>query len=547
MRIPRGIDRRGDVRRGECRCAAGRVEHPGRPRTGRTRGHRSRPGSRDAARTAGADRARNPWTPRSRVCGAPRSPAAALRPARRGSHHRGSPAPARRADPHHDRAPHQPWPGRPARTGTASASSALGFDGWQLPVRGQHGSDNRVEYPLRSRGGQGRIHGLCQARSRRTSLGTGARHHRAREVHAGAHGAPCTPIRLSTRRDVGRRRSGVILYRLQPDRSVHGRCTALLHGIPLALRRLLRCLYPRSPGSCGGPGSESRTRRGRNGRCRAGWNAHDRGDGHGLAPRLGPAPEPGRRGRSERRGVPRPLRRTGGRAGGTPRKRGKLRPPGNSEPGADRMDWLSRQFTTRVIVLMPVAIAINIVLGFTVQKVLNLPIYLDSIGTILVGVLAGPLAGALTGGLSNLIWQYSPGIGPSSNIGPFAVTAAVIGLLAGLWGYLGVYRPRPASGPTLWIAAIAGALTGIVAAIVSAPIAAYVYGGVTGTPSLDLMVAALRQGGADVYNASLGQGLFSDPIDKTITSFVVYIVLSSLSPRIVARFPLGERTVAATA
>ena len=273
------------------------------------------------------------------------------------------------------------------------------------------------------------------------------------------------------------------------------------------------------------------------------------------------------------------------------------------------MDWLSRQFTTRVIVLMPVAIAINIVLGFTVQKVLNLPIYLDSIGTILVGVLAGPLAGALTGGLSNLIWQYSPGIGPSSNIGPFAVTAAVIGLLAGLWGYLGVYRPSPASGPTLWIAAIAGAavvvllairiytspaysdpvngyptwvytaiavigvaaslvvsgfvlarrdasgglvaiagaLTGIVAAIVSAPIAAYVYGGVTGTPSLDLMVAALRQGGADVYNASLGQGLFSDPIDKTITSFVVYIVLSSLSPRIVARFPLGERTVAATA
>jgi energy-coupling factor transport system substrate-specific component len=86
-----------------------------------------------------------------------------------------------------------------------------------------------------------------------------------------------------------------------------------------------------------------------------------------------------------------------------------------------------------------------------------------------------------------------------------------------------------------------------VAAIVSAPIAAYVYGGVTGTPSLDLMVAALRQGGADVYNASLGQGLFSDPIDKTITSFVVYIVLSSLSPRIVARFPLGERAVAATA
>src|SRR5437762_318713 len=176
------------------------------------------------------------------------------------------------------------------------------------------------------------------------------------------------------------------------------------------------------------------------------------------------------------------------------------------------MDWLSRQFSTRVIVLMPVEIAINIVLGFTVQKVLNLPIYLDSIGTILVGVLAGPLAGALTGALSNLIWQYSPGIGPSSNIGPFAVTAAVIGLLAGLWGYLGVYRPRPASGPTLWIAAIAGAAV--------------------------VVLLAIR-----IYTSPA----YSDPVDKTITSFVVYIVLSSLSPRIVARFPLGERTVAATA
>jgi hypothetical protein len=263
---------------------------------------------------------------------------------------------------------------------------------------------------------------------------------------------------------------------------------------------------------------------------------------------------------------------------------------------------LSQTFSTRVIVLMPVAIAINIVLGYTVQTVLKLPIYLDSIGTILVGVLAGPLAGAITGALSNLIWQYAPGIGGGS-IGPFAITAAVIGLLAGLWGYLGVYRSRPASGRQVLIAAvlaalipiglaipiynnpaytdpniggypswvftaiiaiaaiaalavaafiylrrdvaglwvaIAGAITGIVAALVSAPISAYVFGGVTGGGT-DVLVAALRQGGADVLQASTGQGLISDPIDKTITSFVVFIILASLSSRFLARFPLGER------
>ena len=124
------------------------------------------------------------------------------------------------------------------------------------------------------------------------------------------------------------------------------------------------------------------------------------------------------------------------------------------------MGWISRQFTTRTIVLMPIAIAINIVLGLTVQTVLKLPIYLDSIGTILVGVLAGPIAGALTGVLSNLIWQYAPGGG---NIGPFAITAGVIGLLAGLWGYLGVYRSRPASRNLLIIAAvIAAVIIGVV-------------------------------------------------------------------------------------
>ena len=272
------------------------------------------------------------------------------------------------------------------------------------------------------------------------------------------------------------------------------------------------------------------------------------------------------------------------------------------------MAWLTRQFSTRVIVLIPLAIAINIILGYVVQTMLKLPIYLDSIGTILVGVLAGPIAGALTGVLSNLIWQYAPVIG-GGTIGPFAITAGVIGLLAGLWGQLGVYKSRPASGTQLvlfaviaaaivailvvpimgnpaytnpdiggypdWVytaaiviaavaavavgafiylrrdlagfwVALAGVLTGVVAAFVSAPIAAIAFGGVTGSGT-DLIVAALRQGGSDVLQASLGQGLFSDPIDKTITSFVVFIILAGLSTRIIARFPLGERLLGARA
>ena len=54
---------------------------------------------------------------------------------------------------------------------------------------------------------------------------------------------------------------------------------------------------------------------------------------------------------------------------------------------------MSKQFSTQTLVLMAVAIAINIAVGYLVQNVLKIPIYLDSIGTVLVGALAGPLAG----------------------------------------------------------------------------------------------------------------------------------------------------------
>ena len=94
--------------------------------------------------------------------------------------------------------------------------------------------------------------------------------------------------------------------------------------------------------------------------------------------------------------------------------------------------------------LIPIAIAINIILGQTVAAALKVPIYLDSIGTILVGVLAGPIAGALTGGLANLIWTYVlPAPFHSDYAAPFFIVAVEIGLLAGVFGRLGFFRSRP--------------------------------------------------------------------------------------------------------
>jgi energy-coupling factor transport system substrate-specific component len=131
-----------------------------------------------------------------------------------------------------------------------------------------------------------------------------------------------------------------------------------------------------------------------------------------------------------------------------------------------RFDSITSQFDTRTLVLMPIAIAFNIILGQAVGAALKIPVYLDSIGTILVGALAGPIPGALTGLLSNVLWSYAvPPPFHSDIAGAFAIVAVVIGLLAGLFARIGWLRPRPNSDtPTLLIGgAVALVIIGVMA------------------------------------------------------------------------------------
>ena len=256
--------------------------------------------------------------------------------------------------------------------------------------------------------------------------------------------------------------------------------------------------------------------------------------------------------------------------------------------------------------------AIALVVAFIVYAAVEYAqIYLDSIGTILVGALAGPVAGALTGFISNTLWTYV--IPPPFQNGPaaaFGIVAVVIGVLAGLVGRAGWLRPRPnrSSGELaiggliavavvvalgiyaytrfygetfeffnpdnadplfivlgwliglIFVAAVvgflvllfvrrdltvayvtvAGVVTGLVAALISAPISANVFGGVTGGGT-DFLVAAFRQAGADLQTATFQQGLLSDPVDKLVTFFVVYLILAAMARRTKARFPQGGR------
>lgn len=193
---------------------------------------------------------------------------------------------------------------------------------------------------------------------------------------------------------------------------------------------------------------------------------------------------------------------------------------------------VQKDFTTITLALIPVAIVINIVVGQIVQTYLKLPIYLDSIGTVMVGALAGPLAGAITGALSNIIWAIIFGVPTTA---PYAITAFIIGICAGLAAGRGVFKN------IVWTV-IAGLITGAIAAIVSAPITAYVFGGVTGSGT-DLIIAYFQATGANLIGAATIQGFISDPLDKTISYLVVWIILHGLSKRLVGQFPRSQNVI----
>jgi len=199
------------------------------------------------------------------------------------------------------------------------------------------------------------------------------------------------------------------------------------------------------------------------------------------------------------------------------------------------MNTPKRDFTTTTWVLIPVAIAINIAIG-TLIYVLKIPfVYLDSIGTILVGVLAGPWAGLLTGLLSNLIWGLS-GLNPAYT--PYFIVGGVIGLLAGLFSQWGWFR-------SWWKALLAGLITGIISAFISAPITAYLYGGVTGAGT-DVVTAIFRSLGFQNLAANFLQGLTTDPLDKTVSFLIVWLIVQALPLRFVARFPRASSVRKAT-
>lgn len=195
---------------------------------------------------------------------------------------------------------------------------------------------------------------------------------------------------------------------------------------------------------------------------------------------------------------------------------------------------LKKDFSTLALVLMAVAIVLNIVLD-QVVSLLKLPIFLDSIGTVLVALLAGPWAGGLTGLLTNLIW----GLISDPVAAAFAPVAMIIGIAAGLCAKVGLFKKW-------WQAILSGVIITVALSIIAIPIRVYRFGGITGSGA-DFIVAYLLATGKDLFSAVLITVITDNLIDKIATALLGWAIVKGLPKRFTGRFPRANAVTGANA
>ena len=170
-----------------------------------------------------------------------------------------------------------------------------------------------------------------------------------------------------------------------------------------------------------------------------------------------------------------------------------------------------RNNNTLKITIMALAIALNFT-GGLIAISLKLPIYFDSIGTVLVGFLFGPMAAVITGIVSYIVNYIT--FDPCALY--FIPAQIIIGVLSGVFYKKGLFQ-----GKKLILAIV---LMTIPVSFVSACIAAYVFGGVTSAGS-SLIVGLLGANGVSMVLGVFVTQIVTDLLDKVV---IVYMVLAAV-------------------
>ncbi len=167
--------------------------------------------------------------------------------------------------------------------------------------------------------------------------------------------------------------------------------------------------------------------------------------------------------------------------------------------------------------------ALNVAVGY-LAGLLKLPLYLDSIGTVLVAVLCGWVYGLLAGIASLVVLSLTQ----TPTVIAYAGTSVTVAVLSAAFARFGYMKNHVAT--LMW-----GLVIGLACAAASTPITTFLYGGVSLAGS-DAVTTFFKASGMPLWKSVLLGGLVTDPADKIITSLICFTLVRSLPPRMKSRF-----------
>ena len=204
-------------------------------------------------------------------------------------------------------------------------------------------------------------------------------------------------------------------------------------------------------------------------------------------------------------------------------------------------------FTTPRLVAIALCAALNFAIGNIVYLV-KLPIYLDSIGTILCALLIFPdrRAAFICASIAGFIGVILSGLVINPFLPWFMFTMLAIALVSALLTGRATetFRARPLPVPPFVAkVVICGVVTGIASAIVSAPVVVWLFGGVTGSGTA-FVVAFFLKTGQQLLNSALLSGLTTEPIDKTLQVLLAALLYRATPREFIAMLAPPVRSAA---
>jgi len=186
------------------------------------------------------------------------------------------------------------------------------------------------------------------------------------------------------------------------------------------------------------------------------------------------------------------------------------------------IDKIKEEFSPFGIAMIPLMIGINVISSFLAAQT---PVWMDTIGSMLAGVIVGPFNGLVVGLLTNVFkWlTFDP------YALPYAIVNAAIGFVAGLFAVTGWIKQEKSTTMIIRVF-IASVILAIVATATATPLNVVLWGGTTGKPWVDAIFAGFLASGWDVFMASMTAEFISDILDKTISFFITWFIFLQVPP-----------------